>query len=115
MTHSRRAALEKLIRLQASPRDLVDQIKQLPWDAEVELIELRVDDVIAVLKRHLSGELDRQDLETWADLIEGREDIGMEASHADRLKAVIYELANPTIMGDLTSQRVHELADTLRE
>lgn len=94
---------------------MISEVKALPWDAEQDLVRLDSDDVISVLQRYLAGELDRTDLEVWADLIEGREDIGFEPGHEDVLKNIIYELANPTIMNELTSARAEEWVRRLRE
>jgi hypothetical protein len=52
-----------------------------------------------MLERFLSGDLTSGDLERWANAIEGREDIGLDADAADALKEVIFELANPLIQG----------------
>src|SRR2546429_9993909 len=97
----RRTVLEDLIRFDADANVLADELGAVPWDSERELIELRREDVVAILKRFLSSELDGGAVERWADLIEGRDDIGLDPMHADQLKAGNYELANPTILEEL--------------
>lgn len=106
--------MNQLIKFQTKGADIINDVKALPWDMEQELATLRRDDVTSVLKRYLAGELDRADLEVWADLIEGREDIGLERGYDDVLKDIIYELANPTIMPEFSRARAEEWVRRLR-
>jgi hypothetical protein len=115
MGQHRERILHRLIRFQPTRAEMMSEVKALPWDAERELVELKGADAIAVLQRYLAGDLDRTDLEVWADLIEGREDIELERGHNDVLRDIIYELANPAIMPELTGAKADAWVRRLRE
>ncbi len=44
------------------------------------------------------------EMETWADAIEGREDIGFEPGHEETLSQFVFETANPCLAEDLTDR-----------
>jgi hypothetical protein len=73
------------------------------WDSDEALVVLTRGDARAMLERHLQGELTGDDLSDWADQVEARDDIGFEAGHADALRELIFELANPPIRAEPTT------------
>jgi hypothetical protein len=67
----------------------------LEWDYEGETVVLRRAHVASLLNRYLSGALSDVDVERWANLVEGREDISFQPGSGDWLDEVIFQLANP--------------------
>jgi hypothetical protein len=67
------------------------------WDSDEELVTLTRAHVGSVLERYVRSELSRDEVGAWAEAIEGRDDIGLEAGHRDLLKSILFELANAPI------------------
>lgn len=89
------------------------ELAMLPWDCPSPLVTLRAEHVVRVLRRFLGGEFDRDTIERWANALEGREDIRLDAPIAAALKQVIFELANPTLAGYLTADSATEYVKQL--
>ena len=66
--------------------------------------------LINVLARCLNKEIDIDDLELWANVIESRDDINC-AKH----EGVIYALSNSEQMGELTHQKLAQLLKLLQQ
>jgi hypothetical protein len=113
MQLDRQHVLEDVLAFTSSMSDLRQKLGEFPWDSDNELVQLGRDHVRQVLRRYIGGELTRDDVEAWADLLEGRDDVGLEAAAEPLLKDVIYELANPTIMPELTPRRAQEILTRL--
>ena len=79
------------------------------WDYDGEPVVLRGVQVESVLLRFLAGELNAVELEDWANLIEGREDIIFEAEREDTIEDVIYCLANPVLQGEINNSLCEKL------
>jgi hypothetical protein len=83
-----------------------------PWDSE-PLVVLSRAHIGGVLKRLLAEEWPASDVEQWADLVEGRDDIELEPGHEELLKEVLFDMANPAIQGPLDHRVAHELLTRL--
>lgn len=71
----------------------------------MRLVTLLTADLRAVLERYANGELSDRDVENWANLVEGREDIQVEEND----KEVLFELANPELTQQLSRARALEI------
>lgn len=89
---------------------LTPAVGRLAWDVEEPLVTLTRAEIDAVLRRYAAGELSAAEVETWADLIECREDIAFDPDDADPVNDLIHELANPLLAGPLTIDRARELS-----
>jgi len=69
-------------------------------------------DIIHVLSRYLSSDIDNTELENWANSIEDREDIGYKY---EELENVIFELSNPILYGDISFKQVNSILSKLNE
>ena len=69
----------------------------------------------AVMHRFLSGEISPSELERWADAVEGREDIGLEPGSAGILRDFIFEVANPSLSGPITSYSIQSWLSRLND
>jgi hypothetical protein len=74
-------------------------LKSLPWDSEEEY-EVTKPDILSALYKASGNQISEQELITWAELIEGRDDIAFSESDEIKLKKIIYEAANPTLFGN---------------
>lgn len=68
---------------------------------------------MTILRRYLEGTLSDKDIETWANLIEAREDICFETRFEKQTKEILYELANPTLTQPLDRKRANVLLEIL--
>jgi hypothetical protein len=105
MTNERVEVLRSTVALSRTIAELKRAVSSLPWDSPTAQVSLTNADVSSVLQRYLDGAISSSDVEEWANLIEGREDIGFESECAEALAELLNELANPVTMGALTSQR----------
>ncbi|MGS0497875.1 hypothetical protein CWB85_04705 [Pseudoalteromonas sp. S1727] len=79
-------------------------------DAEpIPCYVLTLESVLDVLNRCLTGEIDLDDLELWANAIESRTDIDYSA-----VEGVIYALSNSEQMGELDKSKVTRLVELLK-
>ena len=97
---SREAILSSLISFDAPISKLTTELSALTWDSE-PVVTLARHDIVAVLERFSSGEIDALTVEEWANLVECREDIDFEPGHTDVIQAAIHDLANPLLSGEL--------------
>src|ERR1700735_3913680 len=80
--------LQALIKLTKPLAAIEADVAQLPWDDQSSSAVLTKEDVRSVLERYMSTALSPREVEQWANLLEGREDVTMEQSVRD----VIYQL-----------------------
>lgn len=109
MGASRAELLRALVRLERPVEELERELSAFGWDCERELVGLARSDIAAVLRRWRAGELPAESVRAWAEALEIREDVGLEAAAADAVEGVIFWLANPEINGPLTVERVEAL------
>lgn len=74
---------------------------------------LQRDHVMAALRRVISGEWASRDVEQWADLLEGRDDVDLERGHESTLKEIIFELANTGTQGRIDRAQAQSLIERL--
>jgi hypothetical protein len=95
VSESRLEIIASLVELSGSLEPVAARVRVLEWDYEGETVVLRRAHIVSVLNRYQSGELSDVNIERWANLLEGREDISFEPGHEDWLDEVIFQLANP--------------------
>lgn len=106
---SRQATLKDLISFDDSLSSLRARLLQFGWDSNEDLVFLSPSHIRKVLSRFLDGEISKEDVCEWANLVEVREDIGFTEGDEDQLKELIFELANPEITHELDANRASEL------
>ena len=105
-------ALESLIRFDRSISELRQGLRGEPGiGCEETLATLSKQDACHVLRRFIEGELTKDDLHQWAEMLECREDVEAEIA----LNDLIFELATPEIHLPLTPQRAAELLAEMGE
>ncbi|WP_320671116.1 hypothetical protein [Patulibacter defluvii] len=76
-----------------------DVLAALPFDISEPLVRLTVDIVQDVLARWADGRIGDEDLQSWADALEVRDDVEPEPPFRDVLKDCLFELSEPTLAG----------------
>jgi hypothetical protein len=109
----RKRRLQDLLAFDGPIEDLAPALVGLPWDSEEELVNLTAADVASVLERYGSGTLSSEQVEAWANLIEGRDDIGVDPEGSERIAEAVHVLANPLLEGSL-NERHSELMASLK-
>jgi hypothetical protein len=107
----RSQAVADLVFLRRPLPDAVAQLRSFPWDADQELVTLGPAALQAVLERTLGGELSAQQLEDWANAVEGRDDIAFEPQ---AMVDLVAEVANPVLYEPLTTDTVLDLLGRLK-
>jgi hypothetical protein len=109
----RRDALVDLVELRVSPNEAVAALRQLPWDSDVDLVLLSREHVLGLLTRYLHRELTPDDLEAWANAVEGREDLGALPGDEELLRAFVFETANPSLNEPISDAYAHRWLERL--
>lgn len=109
---SRIEILKALALLQGNIEGLKKELSQYSWDIEEPLFEIKIEDIVNVLKRCLDNEIDFEILTSWADAIEYRDDLDFTN---EEIKEVIFELANPEINGEITKDRLNQIISELEK
>ncbi len=111
---SRIELLGALIGLTEPVSAVTQELSAYGWDSPNELVALRLRDIAAVLQRFIDGELTIQHVTDWANAIEGREDIGYELGAESIIRDAIYELANPELTHEVSSDVAEGWLNRLR-
>ena len=101
--------LQMLLHFSKPIRELEGLVGRLPWDRNECLVELTPEIVRNILVLYLHGERNALEIETWANLVESREDIASTPS----IRNVVYRLANPLLEGSLTQKAASDLLSEL--
>ena len=105
--------VRKLLEISEPLESLVEQLSSLPWDYDKTGVELSRSHIKNALERYLRGDMTQIQIERWANMIEGRDDIELGSNPDPVLEDAIHELANPTLTEVLTEHRAVELLKTL--
>lgn len=87
--------------------ELTEQLRKFSWDSDEELVTVGPDEVARILDSFLRGSASADEIERWADAVEGRDDIAFEPPE---VVDVVFALASPELSGgSLTAERAGEL------
>jgi hypothetical protein len=106
---SRDIALKELLDFSKPIDSLNIALQSFEWDFDGIPFRMTRGHLQSVLLRYMDGHLAAHDVENWANLIEGREDIDFELGHENALSQYVYELANPDLLNELSLQRAEEI------
>src|SRR5262249_47064185 len=110
---SRKASLEGLLAYQGDLDTIAKSLRSYVWDSN-DLVTLTLSHIEAVLERYINREVSAVQLEHWANLIEGRDDIAYDTPHRDAIKKMIFDLANPALSGTLNILKAQAALANLR-
>lgn len=94
---TRKGLIDSLLSLAEPTEILVEELRKYGWDSEHELGVLTPEHMKSVLERYLVGSLSENEVISWANAIERRDDIGILQFHSEVLEEMIFWLANPAI------------------
>ncbi len=106
--------VKALIEYEEAISPLMKELRAYGWDSKEELAILKPEHVIHVLKRFQLGELNAIEVKDWANAIERREDIELQASHRNTLDEMVFWLANPEINFSLTTELANRVINNLQ-
>jgi hypothetical protein len=113
--HDRRIqALLDVTRLRQPVEQAAAALADFPWDSDEELVELTRSDAMRLLNAYSDHVLSADDCRRWAEALEGRDDVGLQAGAEDALKDLLFELSTPEITEPLTLQRAQHWQTVLR-
>lgn len=111
---TRKQALINLVSYNEPIHSLVYALKAFGWDSRDELVILTPQHILSVIGRYLSGEVTADQLELWANTIEGREDIAFDSQHEASINDAIHQLANPLLTEPISHESVARIIQNLR-
>ena len=103
---SRETVLLNLLKFEIPLFIIRNELSQYSWDSDEDYAVLNREMMIHALNMFLTKVRSSKQLEEWANMIESQEDIGFEN---EQLQEVIFELANPSLHGMMTDNRVKEI------
>ena len=101
----RLAVVRDLLEISKPLKKITAQLAMMDWDYEEDDVDLTKKHLVIALQRYIRGELSDSDIESWANQIEGREDVQFEAGSEQEIENVLYELANPALTQPLDHAR----------
>ena len=99
---SRLELVGALIEQPSATSAIMLDLKKYEWDSENELVTLKPHHIIQCLSLYISGEITSEQVQDWANAIEGRDDIGLHESDKTTLDEMIFWLANPYLNYPIT-------------
>ncbi|MDJ1180421.1 hypothetical protein PJF56_16280 [Roseofilum sp. BLCC_M91] len=93
--------------------EIVPHLHDFGWDSDTPLVVLNRQHLCSILQRYLDRKLSAEDLEDWANTIEGREDIAYDDEDEELLETLIFELANPLLTAPLSVPLVQDRLEKL--
>ena len=87
----------------------MQELRGFSWDSDEELLQLEASHLIQVLRGYVDGAASAEEVEAWANAIEGREDIGYQG----KVLEAVHVLANPVLEGELTRDLASKLIQQL--
>lgn len=95
--------------------ETIVQLAEIEWDYEGDCVELTKEHLHSALQKYLNGILSGEDIELWANQIEGREDIEFEISGEHVIQDILYQLANPLLTHSLDNAEANALISKLKQ
>ena len=89
--------LQELLDLRRPATLISAELAKFPWDSATELAILQRSHLKAVLGNFIAGRLTIAEVQSWAEAVEKRDDIGLEPGHEEQLKSLVFALATPEI------------------
>jgi hypothetical protein len=91
--------------------EAVERLREFPWDSDDELVTMTRADGISCLDLYLTGSITADDVNVWAEALEGRDDVAFDT---ELLSELLFELANPEITEPLSENLAQRWQRRLR-
>ncbi|HVS54525.1 MAG TPA: hypothetical protein VHD62_19370 [Opitutaceae bacterium] len=108
MTTNRKEIITSLLEFDSSLELIRGRLAKLEWDSDVQ-VQCLPQHVRQLIEKYLAGACSAEEVEAWANLVEGRDDIDVSPS----LREMLFELANPAITQKLSPDRARSLLSKL--
>jgi len=105
---NRQQALQQIITFGEQRDAAVNALAQFGWDPSFKVISVDSHALIIVLTKYMSGEINADDLELWANFIECRDELDYTA-----IEGYIYALADPELMGGISLVNIEKMLTVL--
>lgn len=105
---NRQQALQQIISFGEERDAAVSTLAKFGWDPSFEVISVDSHALMIVLTKYMSGVIDVDDLELWANFIECRD----ELEYSD-IEGYIYALADPEQMGGISLDNIEKMLTVL--
>lgn len=112
---TRSQALYNLLEYNAPIEQLIDAVRMFKWDVDTSYAILTKKHLEDIFLRYLRNEITSNQLELWANAIEGREDIEYEIGYVAAIEEAIFHLANPLLTYPISHESVRSLAQSLSQ
>lgn len=109
----RLSLVRDLLSMKVPLSETLENLSQYPWDFEKKGVVLTAGHLESVLDRYIRNELTAEQVEMWANSIEGRDDIEIGGDYNSNIAEVLNELANPALTHLLTLERAKFLMQML--
>lgn len=100
---TRKEILIDLARNKIETSSLTEELSHYTWDSDKPLYTINSEDICRVLETYSQNIIEDKILETWANAIECREDLGFES---EELQEIINEIANPVLFGSISIEKI---------
>jgi len=101
---NRQQALQQIIAFGEQRDAAVSALAKFGWDPSFEVISVDSHALVVVLTKYMSGEIDADALELWANFVECRDELDYSA-----IDGYIYALADPELMGQITPAQIERM------
>ena len=108
---NRKDILTDLVFFKSDLSELQNELSLYSWDIEEPTVIISKQDFSNVLKRCIENEINFEDLVSWANIIECRDDLDFEV---EEMKEIVFELASPEINVEITKERLQEIINELK-
>jgi hypothetical protein len=106
----RKYIITSLLEFDTDIETIKRRVLNLEWDGE-HVVSCSPHLIYSVLDRYVVGKLSTEDVVTWANIIECRDDIELSMAQKD----IIFDLANSEITQKLSVEYARKLMDRLRK
>jgi hypothetical protein len=106
--------LNALLKFNSPLGEIVPHLDNFGWDSDTPIVVLNRQHLCSILQRYLDHQLSAEDLEAWANAIEGREDIAYDEEDRELVETVIFELANPLLASPVSVPLVQGWLEQLK-
>lgn len=109
MGHNIRIALIKELANYEKPiNETLEKLLKFEWDFDGEPYLMETKNLKYVLQKYIDGTVSDDNLENWANALEGREDIEYAKPKEDIMMVINYELANPILVGKINVKKCND-------
>jgi hypothetical protein len=112
---NRQELVEALVEWRGEVKSLAATLAEFDFDCETPLATLRLSNIADTLKRFIGGNVSANDVEIWAEAVEGRDDIDYAKDQEELISESLFALSTPSANGPLTKFSAQEMLGRLAD